>query len=63
MQDEIEATEPRYKIESEGTCPSYRGDFRAAVSNLAMRIGLGYKETRVTVLNGDNGDDFQPLEV
>lgn len=61
--DELEAAEPQYKIESEGTCPSFRGDLRGAMLNIATRIGLGYKETHLTVLGGENGDEFQPLEV
>ena len=43
--------QPRYKIISDGTEPSYRGTLKGAELNLATRVGLGYKNTQLIVLD------------
>lgn len=47
---ETEERLARYKITSDGTEPSYRGTLKAAEINVATRVGLGYKNIHLIVL-------------
>ena len=52
--DEIKEERPRYKITSDGTEPSYCAQLKHAELKAALRIGLGYKNTQITVLESED---------
>ena len=50
MDRAIEEQAPRYKITSDGTEPSYRETLKGAEINVAIRVGLQYRNTQLIVL-------------
>lgn len=42
--------QPRYKIISDGTEPSYRETLKGAEVNVALRVGLRHKNIQLIVL-------------